>query len=213
MEDAKGYLKNTAPAAEGLFKLLKQYGWHRMRAFVDTTNAKTRSKLEKAKSDYSSVDIARDVIAGSILQIAYFAIKRYAPHLEKTESVLEFERKINEIVAAKPSARCKHFSLPQTFCVGRSLGHLPIGLIIYAARNQYNHFEERRLSVVNEVVFNYLKQLWPEPVKNGISFNLYNNKHFYSYAVLCALGWVDSQAGSGYKAYLHDMKNMLEVAF
>ena len=185
-----------------------------MRAIVDIVNSKTRQSLKIGKTNYSSVDVARDVIAGSILQIAYVAIKQYSVVSDKPASVLEFESKINALIDCSPSARCKHFSLPLVFCVGRHLGELPIGLVVYAARNQYNHFEEKRLSVANEIIFDYLNLLWPESVMSDLSFNLRNKKHrFYSYAALCALGWIDSSERLGYQAYKRDMEAILEVEF
>lgn len=214
MENIKSFLTSTEPATEGLFRLLNKYGWHKMRAIVDIVNSKTRQDIEIGKINYSSVDAARDVIAGSILQVAYVAIKQYSTVSNKTASVLRFESKINTLIDNSPDVRSKHFSLPLVFCVGRHLEELPIGLVVYAARNQYNHFEEKRLSIVNEIIFDYLNLLWPEPIKNDLSFNLKNKKYrFYSYAVLCALGWVDSNKGLGYQAYKEDMKSIFEVEF
>jgi hypothetical protein len=214
VENAKSYLVKTEPATEGLFKLLNKYGWHKMRAIVEICNSQTRDALKVGKANYASIDIARDVIAGSILQIAYSAINQYAAKVDKPDSVLKFESKINTMLAVAPNARCKHFELRAEFCVGRNLGELPIGLVIYAARNQYNHFGDKRLLVANEVIFDYLNLLWPEPVKNDLSFNLRNKKYkFYSYAALCALGWVDSSKRLGYQAYKEDMGSILEVKF
>jgi len=212
MDDAKSYLTSTTPATEGLFKLLNQYGWQKMRAIVDMTKSTTRDEIEEHKSKYSSVDVAREVIAGSILQIAFVAIKEYGVPQEKPPLVLEFEEQINKLISASPKTRCKNFSLPAGFCVGRELGHLPIGLVIYAARNQYNHFYEDRLSVVNEVIFNYLNQLWPSP-RNGLSFNLYDGKQFYAYSALAALGWTDTHKRLGYTAYAEDMAHLLRAEF
>jgi hypothetical protein len=212
MEDAKGYLTSTAPAVEGLFKLMNQYGWGKMRVIVELTECKSRAELKKAKAAFSSKDVARDVISGSILQIAYAAIDVYAPSIQKPQKVLEFEAEINKMLTSSlKKPRCKHFELPKAFCVGRLLGHLPIGLVIYAARNQYNHFNEDRLSVVNEVIFNYLNIIFPEPRKTGISFNLYDGMRFYSYSVLCALGWVDSRKRPAYQAYISEMAEVLKV--
>ena len=47
MQDARSYMVGTAPATEGLFRLLSEYGWHKMRAFVDLTKSKTREELEQ----------------------------------------------------------------------------------------------------------------------------------------------------------------------
>jgi hypothetical protein len=213
MEDARSYMVNTAPATEGLFKLLNEYGLHKMRAFVDLTKSKTRKELERHKANFTSVDVAREVIAGSILQIAYIAIKRYAVFKGKSENSLHFESEINRLIRENPNARSKnHFSLPDEFCVGRDIGHLPLGMIVYAARNQYNHFDADRLKIVNEVVFNHLHNLWPDP-GNGMSFSLYDSNHFHCYSVLAVLGWTDNASGLGYGQYKKDLASVMQIEF
>jgi hypothetical protein len=206
-------MTSTAPAVEGLFNLLNSYSRQKMRAFVDLTKSRTSEELERHNEDFSSTDMAREVIAGSIFQIAYFAIKRYAVFKGKSGNALHFESEINRILRENPKARSKNvFSLPEEFCVGRDIGHLPLGIIVYAARNQYNHFDEMRLSVLNEVVFNHLHNLWPNP-GNALSFNLYDGKHFYSYSALAALGWTDSAKGPGYFSYKKDLSDVLQIEF
>lgn len=204
---------STAPATEGLFRLLNEYGWQKMRAFVDLTNSKTRAELEERKEAFSSTDVAREVIAGSILQIAYIAIERYAVQKGKSEKALHFEAEINRLILENPNTRWKAnkpFVLPDEFCVGREIGDLPLGMIVFAGRNQYNHFADERLSVLNEVVFNHLHNMWPSS-KNGLSFNLYEAKRPRSYSVLAALGWTDSTKELGYSAYKRDLCEVLQV--
>lgn len=213
MEDARSYMVSTAPAAEGLFGLLNNYGWRKIRALVDITKSRSREELDTHKEHFSSTDVAREVIAGSILQIAFIAIERYAVPKGKSENARHFESEINRLIRENPKARIKGtFSLPEQFCVGRDIGHLPMGMIVYAGRNQYNHFAEDRLSVLNEVVFNHLHNLWPAP-KNGLSFNLYDGKHFHSYSVLAALGWTDSAKELGYLGYKRDLSDVLQIEF
>lgn len=212
MEDAKSFLINTEPALKGLFNLLNGYGWQKMRAFVDMTNSKTREQLDSHKSNFSSVDVAREIIAGSILQIAFVAVKEYAVPEGKSKGVLRFELEMNRLIQENPNARTKSLNLPGSFCVGREIGDLPIGLIIYASRNQYNHYYEKRLNVVNEVIFNHLNILWPNP-HNGLSFDIYDKNKFYSYSALAALGWIDSNEGMGYEKYKIDMSEILETDF
>lgn len=110
------------------------------------------------------------------------------------------------------NSRKKHILLPPKFCVGRELGDLPIGMVIYAARNQYNHFDEKRLSVVNEVVFNYLHIASPNP-PNDLSFNLYDHRNYYCYSCLVALGWTDSENEPSYNKYKRDISAILEIKF
>ncbi|MGB3425897.1 MAG: hypothetical protein WBF84_03020 [Castellaniella sp.] len=212
MEDALAYLKGTAPASEGLFKLLNQYGWHKMRTFVAMTKSSTRIELDAHNDSFSSINIAREVVAGSILQIAYVAISRYSEPQGKSESAIHFESEINRLIRDYPELkpRTKKFELPLQFCLGRHIGDLPLGIVIYAGRNQYNHFHEgKRLSVLNEVVFNHLHTMWPDP-PNELSFDL-KPGHFFSYSILAALGWVDTFRGLGYEAYKRDMGELLRV--
>lgn len=211
MDDARTYLDSTELAAKGLFKLLNDYGWHKMRAFAEITKVTTIEELEQHKADYDSVNVAREVIAGSILQIAYIAIKRYGIFEGKSENTQHFEAQMNRLIRENPNARTKKcFSLPDEFCIGRDIGHLPLGMVVYAARNQYNHFDEDRLNVVNEVVFNHLHNMWPDPA-NGLSFNINDENHFHCYSVLAALGWTDNKGGLGYSHYKKDLMEILRV--
>lgn len=213
MDNARSYMRATRPATEGLFKLLNAYSWDKMRAFVDLTNSRTFHELERNGQSFSSTDVARDVIAGSILQIAYVALNRYAVPSGKSKNALHFEAEINRLIKENSSARNKGpFSLPEEFCVGRDIGHLPMGTLIYAGRNQYNHFGKERLSVVNEVVFNHLHAMWPSP-PNGLTFDLYKEKRIHSYSILAALGWNDSATDPGYSAYERDMSEILGIEF
>ena len=212
MEDAHTFMKSTQPAAEGLFKLLNQYGWDKMRAFVALTKSTTRAEVGANNAEFRSKDIAREVIAGSILQIAYVAIAKYASPGVKSANAVHFESEINRLIEENPERvrRREPFKLPSKFCVGRDIGHLPLGMVVYAGRNQYNHFYEgERLSIVNELVFNHLHVMNPEP-PSGLSFDLRPNQLF-SYSILTALGWIDSSRGLGYPTYERDMCSILGV--
>lgn len=208
-------MDGTAPAAEGMFRLLNEYGWQKMRAFVDLTKSKAQEDLERHKGEFFSTDVAREIVAGSILQLAYVAIERFAVRGEKSQHTIRFEGEINRLIGESHATRWTAkslFSLPEGFCVGRAIGDLPLGVVVYAGRNQYNHFGEKRLSVLNEVVFNHLHNMWPAP-GNGMSFNLYDGGRPRSYSVLAALGWTDSSNGLGYAAYKRDLCNILQIEY
>ena len=211
MESALSYLEKTKPAAEGLFKLLNGYGWDKMRAIAELTKVRSREELSARKADFEATDVAREVIAGSILQLAYFAIDYFAVFQGKSDGALHFESEMNRLLRESSKPRSKGiFFLPEKFCVGRDIGDLPLGMLVFAGRNQYNHYGEDRLNVVNEVVFNALHQMWPEP-GNGRSFNLYEGKRFRSYSVLSVLGWVANDAGTGYGPYSQDLRQILQI--
>ena len=212
--DAETFLKETAPAIEAMFKTLNRFGWDKMRAVVDAVNSKTLPEVHKHKSKFYAKDVARDVLAGAILQIAYTGIEKYGQRGRKPAGVIEFENEINAVIRTSKTTRWSKtrrlFELPKKFCVGREIGLLPIGVIVYAARNQHHHPFEERWKVENEVVFNYLHQGWPKP-PNGLSFDIYDERTFYAFSVLSVLGWVPRDDHSPYEAYHSDMSAMLDV--
>lgn len=130
---------------------------------------------------------------GSILHIAYMGIRLYSK---------------NKAVPSEFSSIIKPGTNAVPFCIGRPVRDIPIGLIIYAGRNQYNHWDEECLKdPVNKWVFNILA------TKRGIrgaekirepAFDLSNKMiQIYSSNVAFILGW------DNYDKYLADMKNLL----
>lgn len=217
---AGGYLAETRPAMEELFAILREYNWGKLRAIADLVNAsgKPLSEMRPTLDRVDANRFAREAIAGSILQIAFHAVKRYSQVEETPPSVVEFERQIAECVANPPAGKRprvrKTFRFPVEFCGGRQIGGMPIGLIIYAGRNQYCHAHETRLWPDTELVFNYLHMLHPDP-PDGLSFNLYDGWGYYAYSILCALGWVDTHVDGrdvpAYERYIADMGLALSV--
>lgn len=218
VSDAEGYLSETKSAVEGLFGILRTYNWGKLRAIADVVNA-AGNPLAEARPLIAATEthrFAREVIAGSILQVAFHAIKRYSINTEKPQAVIEFESQINESAKQLPpgkTSRLKRlFRFPTEFCGGRQIGGMPVGLIIFAGRNQYSHAHEARLWPDTELVFNYLHMLHPDP-PNDLSFNIYDGWGYYAYSTLCALGWVDAfEDGKDVAAqerYARDMKWLL----
>ena len=204
------FLKETAPAAEGLFKLLNQYGWQKMRAWAERSKSQTRAEFDQRHTEFEANDIAREVIAGSILQLAYMGLKQHSLPWPKSPEAVAFENGMNDIIAQLRKPRVEEFSLPEEWCIGRSIGNLPLGVVVYAGRNHYNHVDEKRLLTLNEVVFNHLHVLEPHP-GNGLSFDLSDGKRHRSYSVLWVLGWTDTVSGVGYPKYLKDMSHALRA--
>jgi len=142
------------------------------------------------------LDFAKATLCGSILQVAYKAIDQYSE---------------NEDIDSECSAL--HVSPATTavkFCVGRHINGIPLGLLVYAARIQYNHWDEgtptNRVAkaVFHKLKFHYLSDCmfdmayeidWPEP-------------HPVSHHVLLhELCWMT------YEDYFQDMQEVLEPAF
>ncbi|GAH30263.1 unnamed protein product [marine sediment metagenome] len=78
--------------------------------------------------DAMSLDFAKATLSGAILQVAYAGINQHS-----TNATLPGSCQDSAISPTSPKVK---------FCVGRQVHAIPIGLIVYAGRVQYNHWEE-----------------------------------------------------------------------
>jgi hypothetical protein len=82
----------------------------------------------KDEIDLMSLDVAKSTLSGGIVQVAYSGIKQFSTNVDVPQNCQEYD-------ISPGSTKAK-------FCVGRKVHDLPIGLIIYAARIQYNHWSD-----------------------------------------------------------------------
>ena len=154
MEAADSFFEGSKLAVAGLFDLLKRDRAAKTRTIVGLfSDAKPcAQKIAELKGR----ELSREFIAGAIFQMAYVSIERYAKSHGKSAGAEHFESEIRRLRAEAPARTRlkKDLVLPDTFCVGRDVGHLPLGVVIYAARNQFCHFADDRLTPLNELVFN-----------------------------------------------------------
>jgi hypothetical protein len=125
---------------------------------------------------------SRQAICGAVLQIAYMGMKLYCvPGLPPD----------NFKDAIPRSKQAKETFL--RFCRGRQVRGVPLGLVIYAGRNQYNHYDDPDLSRANQVVFQTLAANHGLPGAEGIldpAFNLDNAPlRIYSSNLVSIIGW------------------------
>lgn len=141
-------------------------------------------------NEYLGLKYSRSVICGSIFQIACMIIDKVS------KNDIEFE-----FIAKKNNQAIK-------YCIGRKVRDLPLGLAIYAARNQYSHWTNNLYSV-NKNIFDYIAkreveingkiEKWKDP-----SFNLeldYFDVH--TDQLFSLIGW------KNYEDYEKDMVDML----
>lgn len=126
-----------------------------------------------AQRHFIAESVARAAICGSILQITYMAIQLYS----KNEIV---PPAFQSVVVPKNAIK---------FCIGREIRGVPVGLIIYAGRNQHNHMDEMRLSLLNETVFEHLTTRYIENVRDP-SFDI-QKRNLLTYAanIISLLEW------------------------
>lgn len=215
LESAVQYLKQTEPAVRNIFGILQQYfsiledinlpvciapytpeeGFGSAFKKRQRQNREANGEASERLYEYLGYRFSIDTLCGSILQIAYRGINLYSK---------------DKVVPSELSSMIKPKSISKVarFCIGRTVRGIPIGLIIYAGRNQYNHWDEESLrDPINEFVFNILA------VKHGITraerirepaFDLNNEMiQIYSSNIFFILDW------SSYDAYLADMKKLL----
>ena len=132
------YIKETEPAVQHLFSGLAAYYSASLPSILqyrghDGIIRMTKHENEgflRAYEAHFDLEFARAVLSGSILQIAYTGIKKYGHPMTISPRCQELNVK-----ASTPGA---------AFCVGRLVRNIPLGLLIYAGRIQYNHWEEGR---------------------------------------------------------------------
>ncbi len=160
MQNATEYLDRTRSAATKLFEgidtylaVLRQHLPTFVTSFTnqedlqqqyDAWYEENRSKIKaslEVQKQYLGESFAQATLAGSILQLAAKAIECYSKNTEIPE---DWETLIKRGAKAVP------------FCCGRLIRGVPLGLVIYAGRNQHIHFEDQNLREPNVEVFRRL---------------------------------------------------------
>jgi hypothetical protein len=144
----------------------------------------------KLMGNYFDLKFSEGTFSGAILQVAYMGIRYFSRNKDIPRS-------------------CFHIVLPETksvipFCIGREVCGLPLGLIIYAARNQYNHWDEEPHPITRKVFFS-LSEAFSENSVYDLAFEIPNlTITIHANEVLLgALGW------STYERYVSEMKGLL----
>jgi hypothetical protein len=138
-------------------------------AFYYASNDDGKNKLEYEKwhkehekeieadislqNKYVAELFAMSTFSGAILQLAYLGINLFSNN--KTIHPI-----LNDI---------KNNSKYSRYCIGRIEHGLPIGLVILAGRNLYNHIDDQELRQPNIINFNTL---------SGKSFEKYTNSYY-----------------------------------
>lgn len=215
LQSAMEYLKQTEPAVKNLFEDLEEYDSIRKKimfpvciapyALVEESGPAFKKWQRENKAawkqaserlhKYLGYQISINTLYGSIFQIAFVGICLYSK---------------NRVVPSELSSIVGPGTKAVRFCIGRPVRGVPIGLIIYAGRNQYNHWEEKSLREVNARIFDILATNHGIKDAAGIrepAFALNNERVLiYSSNLAFILGW------KSYDPYYTDMKNLLTEA-
>lgn len=147
-----------------------------------------------AQREFLNESFALGTLCGSILQVAATGIRWFS---NNSMIPVEFTNAIGKKKSAAP------------FCIGRRIRDVPIGLIIYAGRNHYNHMEGEELHEPNRTVFDCLARNHRYPSDTPFldpAFDL-NNKDVINYSsnITALLGW------RCYDNYFTDMSQLLGI--
>ncbi|AQT97168.1 hypothetical protein [Pseudomonas azotoformans] len=210
MKRAQDYLEKTESAVRYLFNAVETYleplragskptfvsgltGGPEQDAQFSAWLLKNADALEEAKAArmiFRAESFALDTVCGAILQIAEKGLEIYSSN-NQVPKAWQGEISVN---LAK-------------FCVGREVRRTPLGLIIYAARNQHTHFNEEKLHKASANIFNNLaSQHGFNSTALDPAFNL-ENPSLTSYAsnVTALMGW------RSFEKYEEDMRAMLQL--
>lgn len=153
----------------------------------------------KTQREFSVESFALATLYGSLLQIAWMGIQWFSKTQEIPEALPE---------ALYPLMQSRKELIK--FCIGRKVRRVPIGLLIYAGRNQYNHMDDKKLSDLNTTIFNLLalgyedvmEQSPKDPAFDLESVILIN----FSSNITTLLEW------RNYKSYYTDMYSLIVAA-
>jgi hypothetical protein len=155
-------------------------------------NASDLEALREAERIFLAESFALDTLCGAIFQVAEKVLECYSEN-ELIPCGLE------GVVDARGAK----------FCIGRPVRTLPLGLVIYAARNQHTHFNDGKLREPSATVFERLAishGYQSEAPFRDPAFDL-RNPSLVSYAcnVLTLIGW------RTYDLYYRDLTAMLKI--
>jgi hypothetical protein len=113
----------------------------------------------KAQRDFSAESFALATLCGSLLQIAAMGIQWFSENEEIPENL---PKSLYSLL--KPKSKITKF------CVGRRVRSVPIGLIIYAGRNQFNHMDDDELREPNVTIFDLLAKNYTGTTEQSLEY-------------------------------------------
>ena len=131
----------------------------------------------KSEKDFITEIFAMATLSGTILQFAHKAIEVFSEN-KSTHPLFK------DIIAQN--------SRYAKFCIGREIDNIPLGLIVYAGRNQAQHYNDEKYGAITTSVFDLLANYYsPTFEKHFVNdyFDLSNpNLTIYAINIIWHLG-------------------------
>jgi hypothetical protein len=189
---AKGYLADTEHAVRHIFEAIRYYE-SLLKGVIPPSQATSLSEvnryMEFAKK-YFGYSYSEATLCGSVFQVAFMGIYLFS---RNTEVRSEYAHLV------KPNHKAERF------CIGRKVHNVPVGLIIYAGRNQFAHWEDESFDFPTSQVFSALLSAYYENPLFDMAYELnYPERTIKAHhLMLNELRW------TSYDRYLADMEAMI----
>ena len=224
MYSSEEYLKKTESAVIHLFEGINSYlkilknspppiyigesgdTLNQKPAFINwkAANQTKNQSFLQARREFLTEEFALATLCGSLLQIAAMGIQLCSNNQGIPENL---PKDLSPLIKEKV----------EKFCIGRRVRGVPIGLVIYAGRNQYNHMNDKvndkvndkGLSTLNTTIFNLLAlgYRYEQAIENSPkdpAFDLENERLInFSSNITTLLEWIN------YKSYYTDMHSLI----
>ena len=192
--NAEEYLHQTEDASRKIIASYIEYEKMLEAVLLPTEGSNEVSidiKLETFDK-YFGFNFSKATLCGSLLQIAFMGIEMYSKNTEIPDDIKTIINSSNNYKIQK-------------FCIGRRVQNIPIGLLIYGGRNQYNHWDEEKLNPINEQIFDILNQIYSDDMSFDMVYELnYSDRTIKAHhIVMHELGWFD------YDSYFRDMVELI----
>ena len=153
--------------------------------------ARARKFTDQA-GQYLYLKFSEGTLAGAIVQVAVTGIRLFSTNDAIPEDCSEFVPQHAKAIAP--------------YCIGKRVYGLPIGLILYAARNQYAHWEEDPHRVTANV-FRQLSIAFRDNLTYDLAFDLGNPSiDIYANEILLGgLNWTT------YERYREEMEDLFDL--
>jgi hypothetical protein len=192
LEGIESYTALLRPAPIFVGSFSSQAAYEQALDIWRAANEAAIAKSLESQREFLGETIALGALCGSLLQIAAMGLQLFGHNREVPDDWMN---------VIKPGTK------PVIFCVGRRVRDVPLGLIIYAGRNQYAHLDEPELREPNTSVFARLASNHDykfDVVFLDPAFDLANPALInYAANITSLIGW------RSYEDYRRDMSEML----
>jgi len=201
--EARAYLDRTEHAVRHFYagldscwqvyeQALEHWDMSRIgKPLTDQEMERARKFTEQA-GQYFYLKFSEGTLAGAIVQVAATGIRLFSTNDTIPEDCSEYVPESAKSIAA--------------YCIGKRMYGLPTGLILYAARNQYAHWEEDPHKVTANV-FRQLSFAFRDNLTYDLAFEIGNPSiNIYANEILLGgLNWTT------YERYRQEMEELFDL--